>query len=472
MIRPLKAIGLAGCVLCSFFLIVSCSALKTEKKLKSEREISKNTVISPSFDCAKATTEVEKLICSDAELAELDLEMSNSYAAFMATLDEEFYRKKLVRKQHAWLGYRGKLSCFNTNNKKKTDCLKKAYVRRIENLSNWKERNNYDFWADFFDYKNDKMRDTRSNWDKIISELGDEYFVNCGYRFIYPSLPEEKVAFYRDGGYDLWPRIPKDTLGFRLRTKKEGDTLYIICDRYPIKNYAKYYNDKKKDAKNQKAFIVREYPLKNENSIIKRRLKEYVFDDTVFATSLEDLREVEAFGAKKFKGDKQCEEAKENIRNNFSKIEQLKLTSAKSIKELLSKINIPCSEKELREQFDNLTFGEGDIISRYPIYGQYVYATDTKGRPMIGGTRDIQAYNGVYLFEINEKTCELSSDYFKDAEYIPNDNFNFYINDQGYLAYPKHRKIIGLIIKEKKDGKGYQNTKYCVFITEEYKSRI
>ena len=29
--------------------------------------------ISPSFDCTKATTEVEKLICSDDELAKLDL---------------------------------------------------------------------------------------------------------------------------------------------------------------------------------------------------------------------------------------------------------------------------------------------------------------------------------------------------------------------------------------------------------------
>lgn len=418
--------------------------------------------INPSFDCAKAKTEVEKLICSDAELAELDLEMSNSYAAFMATLDEDFYRKKLIRKQHDWLGYRGKLSCFNTNNKKKTDCLKKAYVRRIENLSNWKERNNYDFWADFFDYKNDNMYDTRSNWDKIISELGDEYFVNCGYRFIYPSLPEEKVAFYRSGGYNLWPRIPKDTLGFRLRTKKEGDTLYIICDRYPIKNYAKYYNDRKKDTIDQKAFIVQEYPLK-EDTIMKQRLKEYVFDDTVFATSLEDLREASKLEVKKFKGDKQCEEAKENIRNNFSKIEQLKLTSAKSIKELLSKINIPCSEKELREQFDNLKDSDGKI-SRYPIFGQYVYATDTKGRSVIGGTRYIQS---VYLFEINEKTCELSSDYLKDAEYIPNDSFNFYINDQGYLAYPRYGKIISLAMDEKKDGKIYRNTKECVFIKEE-----
>lgn len=34
---------------------------------------------SPSFDCAKATTEVEKLICSDDELAKLDVEMNKWY---------------------------------------------------------------------------------------------------------------------------------------------------------------------------------------------------------------------------------------------------------------------------------------------------------------------------------------------------------------------------------------------------------
>ena len=117
----------------------------------------------------------------------------------------------------------------------------------------------------------------------------------------------------------------------------------------------------------------------------------------------------------------------------------------------------------MREQFDNLKDSDGKI-SRYPIFGQYVYATDTKGRSVIGGTRYIQS---VYLFEINEKTCELSSDYLKDAEYIPNDSFNFYINDQGYLAYPRYGKIISLAMDEKKDGKIYRNTKECVFIKEE-----
>lgn len=139
MIRPLKAIGLAGCVLCLFFLIVSCSALKTEKKLKSEREISKNSVISPSFDCAKATTEVEKLICSDAELAKLDREMTDKYNAMYQKMKKEnpnnldsynhVYPKQLVWRQRKWIEQRNTL--------KDIVSLKKAYKEQIRAIESY-----------------------------------------------------------------------------------------------------------------------------------------------------------------------------------------------------------------------------------------------------------------------------------------------------------------------------------------------
>ncbi|MBR4127164.1 MAG: hypothetical protein IKR09_06295 [Alphaproteobacteria bacterium] len=201
-------------------------------------------------------------------------------------------------------------------------------------------------------------------------------------------------------------------------------------------------------------------------------LKEFIFDNTVFVTSLQDLREVEVLGAKKFKGNKQCAKAKENIKSNFSKIEQLNFITAKSIKELFSKINIPCSEKELREKFYNLKYYENsnDGIKALfrPIYGQYVYAKDKKRLSRIGGTRDILSFSGVFLFEMNEKKCELSSDNIRDADFIPNDSFNFYINDQEYAVSSKNKRILSLTIKEKKDRTGiYQTIKDCVLIKEE-----
>lgn len=33
----------------------------------------------PSFECSKATTEVEKLICSDDRLADLDMQMADLF---------------------------------------------------------------------------------------------------------------------------------------------------------------------------------------------------------------------------------------------------------------------------------------------------------------------------------------------------------------------------------------------------------
>lgn len=151
---------------------------------------------SPSFDCAKATTEVEKLICSNDELAKLDVKMNKSYHAFMKTLDEKYYRNKLKKKQIDWLGYREKLSCFNTNDNKKTSCLKNAYQRRIENLNAWAARKNYDFFIDYPDYYEQKdWVGYRKPIGKFISKLGDEYYINCTTHTIFPKFPEEKVYF-------------------------------------------------------------------------------------------------------------------------------------------------------------------------------------------------------------------------------------------------------------------------------------
>lgn len=151
---------------------------------------------SPSFDCAKATTEVEKLICSDDELAKLDVEMNKSYHAFMKTLDEEYYRNKLKKKQREWLNYREKLTCFNTDDTKITNCLKDAYQHRIENLNAWITRKNYDFFIDYPDYYEQKdWVGYRKPIGKFISKLGDEYYINCTTHTIFPKFPEEKVYF-------------------------------------------------------------------------------------------------------------------------------------------------------------------------------------------------------------------------------------------------------------------------------------
>ena len=58
--------------------------------------------IQASFDCTKASTRTEKLICSDSELASLDIELSKAYANARNSLDAAG-KKALLDEQRKWL---------------------------------------------------------------------------------------------------------------------------------------------------------------------------------------------------------------------------------------------------------------------------------------------------------------------------------------------------------------------------------
>lgn len=426
----------------SVVLMTSCSTAKDEKTASAEetaQTIAETKVndkaITPSFDCAKAKTEVEKLICSDPELARLDREMANSYVAFMETLDEDFYRKKLVRKQHDWLGYRGKLSCFNSNKLKKTECLKNAYKRRIQNLSDWTKRNNYDFWADFFDYsapENAYLAKTANNgyWEKVISELGEEYFVYCEGGNIYPSVPDEKFAFYQswEYGFFAFPRLTKEQLGLRFRYKKEDDTLYLICSRDPIKNYKKYYENVKKRDGSKPNLTIQEFPLDVDNVNLKQNFKEKLFSNNVTAILLKDL------DAGHLTESKMCSEEIEYIKRNFDKLKYINVISAKSIKELLTKTKLSCSEKQMRILFDE--FGRARYpVSTFPqpVFGQYIYVKENDGKIMLGGNIEARVSSSLMIARFDEKKCDWLPG---KPEFIHPHYATFYIESKKYTITP------------------------------------
>jgi hypothetical protein len=92
---------------------------------KSPEPVASPGPISPSFDCRKAQTRAEKMICSDQVLAASDLELSHVYkAALNASAD----RKSLVSQQRAWL--KG-----NRDNSPNPGVLLQRYRARIEELS-------------------------------------------------------------------------------------------------------------------------------------------------------------------------------------------------------------------------------------------------------------------------------------------------------------------------------------------------
>ena len=81
-----------------------------------------STSTSPSFDCRKATTTVEKLICTNPELSKLDVSLAETYK-------EAVSKAPSIRDdQRSWNVEKNK--CTNT------DCLKTAYEDRISQLVN------------------------------------------------------------------------------------------------------------------------------------------------------------------------------------------------------------------------------------------------------------------------------------------------------------------------------------------------
>jgi uncharacterized protein YecT (DUF1311 family) len=79
----------------------------------------------PAFDCALASTAVETLICSDAELAERDLRVSKRYFALRASLPSKT-RTLLLQSQRLFLKERA--GCGTS------ECLSALYDARLRRL--------------------------------------------------------------------------------------------------------------------------------------------------------------------------------------------------------------------------------------------------------------------------------------------------------------------------------------------------
>ena len=79
------------------------------------------SIFGASFDCTKAKTNVEKMICSDSKLSALDENLSKVYSNFY------FISKEIKSDQIAWMKKRNKC--------KDDACIKTAYTTRIQELN-------------------------------------------------------------------------------------------------------------------------------------------------------------------------------------------------------------------------------------------------------------------------------------------------------------------------------------------------
>ena len=219
---------------------------------------------SPSFDCAKATTEVEKLICSDDELAKLDVEMNKSYHAFMKTLDEEYYRNKLKKKQREWLKDISKAPCFSSTDK--VDCLKNIYAFRVQQLTNWAERKNWDFFINDHFFERDYSAVT-NNGEKIY--VG---YINSVPRlegaitevYYYPRI-SNKIAFYND----------YQEKGRKINIYQDNNDIQILFSNKNYKNFSEYYDSKHTSPIRKVYPLPHIYPDKSE---IETNISKILFD--------------------------------------------------------------------------------------------------------------------------------------------------------------------------------------------------
>ena len=102
----------------SLILIGACALLSTSA-----------FAAKPSFNCSKATHEVEKLICSDDELAALDVNLNSLYKVVYKNTPAAA-QKRLKSEQIGWS--KGRNDCWKASDQRA--CVKGGYETRINEL--------------------------------------------------------------------------------------------------------------------------------------------------------------------------------------------------------------------------------------------------------------------------------------------------------------------------------------------------
>lgn len=88
----------------------------------------------PGFDCSKATTEVEKLICSDDRLADLDKQMADVFRTQLSVMGEN-EKKAMKKEQNLWLKSRQKILDASASREDKLKKLSELYEKKITELN-------------------------------------------------------------------------------------------------------------------------------------------------------------------------------------------------------------------------------------------------------------------------------------------------------------------------------------------------
>lgn len=105
----------------------SVPAAPTQASATPAAPVVDNTQFSPSFDCAKVSNSMEKMICGDRQLSALDVKLSQTYSNALSTAQD---KQKLKSEQITWI--KQARTCADVA------CVQQSLQQRINQLNSIK----------------------------------------------------------------------------------------------------------------------------------------------------------------------------------------------------------------------------------------------------------------------------------------------------------------------------------------------
>ena len=136
------------------------------------------SLFAASFDCTKATTNVEKMICADGQLSQLDTKLSQIYSSFT------LLTKEIKTDQRAWMKKR--------NTCKDITCVQTLYQQRIEELDT-SLTNQKTFPKLYLDAMKEAQEHMEIVWNPII--FSEQKRIDAGLKFKDDLFRYKNITF-------------------------------------------------------------------------------------------------------------------------------------------------------------------------------------------------------------------------------------------------------------------------------------
>jgi uncharacterized protein len=200
------------------------------------------TTYAASFECKKAESAVETMICSDFKLNRLDDFLSHNYKIAINSEMPDGVKHDIKKSQMEWLDRRGNCS--------DAQCLKKMYAKRIDYL--WDKcfeyvrgSINYVKYSEAIDVINKEERNLSSssvindslkeNESQIESlgftqkQLNSNVYIDVGSHVKFYTLGEYLTLMYKLPDFKALDKISyKDYIGFRIKVSGQPYSGFVL----------------------------------------------------------------------------------------------------------------------------------------------------------------------------------------------------------------------------------------------------